>query len=194
MNTTPVSDNLKKGIEILMANIQDTTALEALVRAMEACLEGKEYHSSGEGVKAVVEAPVKPKHILEDYQITEKDVGSLCVFSEDLCEDTIEILRSVDSRDCEWPFQSERDYWFQGAERYLGSVALHFIPFYATEDSVAPDDALAADFVATLWSDGDITIWDKECGQCSLCANWVYDEYSYIIGYRPLSFINPLEK
>lgn len=86
-----MTDTLQKALSILTAQASNPMALEAIVEAMEACLEGGQYDGigcSGDSLKATVEAPVKPKHPLEDYQITEKDVGSLVLVTDSLLEDS----------------------------------------------------------------------------------------------------------
>lgn len=173
-----MTDTLQKAMAILIAN---PIALEELVKAMEACLEGKEYNGSGADGSGLVEAEIKPKHPLEDYQITEKDVGSLVWYSpqSDFGDfPNYDILSTAHSKDS-----------YQRWQPVLDTVKLFFRPFYATEDSVAPDDL--GQHYAVLWSNGDIELilnvynesWTRE----------KLDEF-WIIGYRPLKFVNPLEE
>lgn len=174
-----MTDTLRKAMAILIAN---PAALEELVKAMEACLEDKEYGSSGVDGSGLVEATVRLKHPLEDYQITEKDVGSLVLVGEGY----IGVLSGYGA-DPLWPFETADDD-YSCAEPYTASVALHFIPFYATEDSVAPGDL--GDHFAVLWSDGRISALSETWGEL-----WTKDEdQPYAVGYRPLKFVNPLEE
>ena len=176
-----MTDNLQKALHILTSN---PLALEALVEAMEACLEGKQYDGSGDSLKAAVEAEIKPKHPLEDYKITEKDVGSLVLFGDN---GHVDILTGHGT-DSHWPFETADDS-YSYAEPHLDPIALHFKPFYATPDSVAPDDL--GEHFAVLFNDGDVVLAQGfECVTFWRHYGDVGEEY--IIGYRPLKFVNPL--
>lgn len=184
-----MNEQLSKGLDLLISHSQDTMALERLISAMEACLEGKQYDGSGDSLKAAVEARVHP---LADYQITEKDVGSLVLF-EDCGDDDLRIgrLDGYRGRDYQEPFKIEgRDCHWEHAEPHLDPIALHFRPFYATPDSVAPDD-LGKHF-AVLRSDGDVYVYN-------VGEDWEFfwevagHGGQTIIGYRPLKFVNPLK-
>ena len=178
-----------QGINMLTAKIQDPIALEALVKAMEACFGGKGYGSSGVEGSWFVGAEIKHKHPLEDYEVTERDVGSL-VYCVDYCEDQFWIHQKLSGYhpESDYPFETDLES-FRCAKPYLDPISLHFKPFYATEDSVAPDDL--GQHYAVLWSNGDIELvlnvynesWTRE----------KLDEF-WIIGYRPLKFVNPLEE
>lgn len=178
-----MTDTLRKAMAILIAN---PTALEELVKAMEACLEGGDGDSSGVDGSGLVEASYEPKHPLEGYEITKKDVGSLVLVS-DYREDGYipEVLRGV-SVDCCAEFKTTDDYW-EYAKPCLDTIALHFKPFYATEDSVAPDDL--GEHYAVLWNNGDIELILNVHNE-----SWTHEELDefWIIGYRPLKFVNPL--
>lgn len=174
-----------QGINMLTSKMQDPIALEELVKAMEICLGGKEYGSGGVDGSGLVEAPTQPKHPLEDYQITEKDIGSLVVFGGDEWHVPFAgPLLGIDEEDGYISGESYQDK----AKPCLDPIALHFIPFYATEDSVAPDDL--GEHYAVLWSNGDIelvlNVYNEDWTHKKLDELW-------IIGYRPLKFVNPLE-
>lgn len=179
-----------QGINMLTAKIQDPIALEELVKAMEACLEGKEYGSSEDNLEAAVEAPVQPKHPLEDYEVTEKDVGSLVYVWDTGCEGypKLEKLLGYSAKAESYSYVTDSTN-YSYSKPYLDPITLHFKPFYATEDSVAPDDL--GEHYAVLWSNGDIELilnvysesWTRE----------KLDEF-WIIGYRPLKFVNPSEE
>lgn len=183
-----MTDTLRKAMAILIAN---PTALEELVKAMEACLEGKEYDGSGGDGSGLVEAPTQPKHPLEDYQITEKDIGSLVVFSGDEWHVPFAgPLLGIDEEDGYISGESYQDK----AKPCLDPIALHFIPFYATPNSVPPEDL--GNHFAVLWNDGRENVYNN------FSCEWEEDDWrnyglndeGYIIGYRPLKFVNPLEE
>ena len=186
-----MTDTLQKALSILTAQASNPMALEALVEAMQACLEGEQYDGigcSGDSLKATVEAPVKPKHPLEDYQITEKDVGSLVLVS-DSGDGKIRELGKIDANSNEYPFEDTSGYGWKHAKPHLDPIKLHFRPFYATSDSVAPDDL--GEHFAVLWSNGEI-----ELALNVYNNDWTHkklDEF-WIIGYRPLNFVNPLKQ
>jgi hypothetical protein len=175
-----MTDTLQKALAILTAQAANPIALEELVKAMETCLEGKEYDGSGVDGSGLVEAEIKPKHPLEDYKITEKDVGSLVWYSpqSDFGDfPNYDILSTAHSKDS-----------YQRWQPVLDTVKLFFRPFYATEDSVAPDDL--GEHYAVLWSDGRISALSETWGEL-----WTKDEdQPYAVGYRPLKFVNPLEE
>jgi hypothetical protein len=178
-----------QGINILTAKIQDPVALEALVKAMETCLEGEEYGSSGVDGSGLVGAEIKPKHPLEDYEVTEKDIGSL-VYVWDAGDEEYPKLDKLLGYCAEaefYPYVADSAN-YRYSKPYLDPIALYFIPFYATENSVAPDD-LGQHF-AVLWSDGRISALSETWGKL-----WTKDEdQPYAVGYRPLKFVNPLEE
>lgn len=191
-----MTDTLQKALSILTAQAANPIALEALVSSMErhteglqAHLEGKQYDGSGVVTQGHTEAPVQPKHPLEDYQITEKDVGSLCVFTRSGVGE-INILHTFDNGDTDYPFRTKGGYWRRSAEPYLDPIKLHFIPYYATPDSVAPDDL--GEHFAVLWNDGDVILK----GGLNPSEWRYYGDVGepYIIGYRPLNFVNPLKQ
>ena len=186
-----MNEQLSKGLDLLISHSQDTMALERLISAMEACLEGKQY---GGSLKAAVDAPVQPKHPLEDYKITEKDVGSLVLYGDgkhlgrsgklEYCD--YDPTLDVEGMDQVYRVNEEV---YSKAKPYLDPIALHFIPFYATPDSVAPDDL--GEYFAVLWNEGDVLVYNNEH-----LDGWqnLGDGYGYIIGYRPLKFVNPLKQ
>lgn len=184
-----MTDTLTKALSILTAQAANPIALEALVASMEAHLEGKQYDGSGGSLKAAVEAPVQPKHILEDYQITEKDVGSLVLVS-DSGDGRIRELGKIDANSNEYPFEDTSGFGWKHAKPHLDPIKLHFRPFYATSDSVAPDDL--GEHIMILWSDGCECYYPR---RDLLKADWQRcDRYDrYVIGYRPLQFVNPLK-
>lgn len=70
-----MTDTLQKALSILTAQASNPMALEAIVEAMEACLEGGQYDGigcSGDSLKATVEAPVKPKIVWANKDGTEE--------------------------------------------------------------------------------------------------------------------------
>ena len=186
-----MTDTLQKALSILTAQAANPIALEALVEAMQACLEGKEYDSSGIDGSGLVEAEIKPKHILEDYQITEKDVGSLVLVASSILypEWRGGVLVGADDGSDGLPYKVMGDWW-RYAKPHLDPIKLHFIPYYATPGSVAPDD-LGGHF-AVLWNDGDVILK----GGLNPSEWRYYGDVGepYIIGYRPLNFVNPLKQ
>ena len=188
-----MSEQLQKALSILTAQAANPIALEALVAAMEECLEGGQYDGigcSGDSLKATVEAPVQPKHILEDYQITEKDVGSLVLVASSILypEWRGGVLVEADDGSDGLPYKVMGDWW-RYTKPHLDPISLHFIPYYATPDSVAPDDL--GEHFAVLWSNGEI-----ELALNVYNNDWTHkklDEF-WIIGYRPLKFVNPLKQ
>lgn len=194
LQTVAVSDYLKKGLDILISNSSNLMALEALVQALEATLEGKQYDGSGVVLEAAVEAPIKPKHPLEDYKITEKDIGSLVVLSDRGGDShLVETVLCEVGADLDYPYKDSRDFAWQRARPHLDPISLHFKPFYATADSKAPDD-LGDIGYAVLWNDGDISVYDNtdEIDENAWHIVGDCEDEQYIIGYRPLSFVNPL--
>ena len=192
-----MTDTLTKALSILTAQAANPIALEALVEAMQACLEGKQYDGSGDSLKATVEAPVQqeavqPKHPLEDYQITEKDVGSLVLVASSILypEWRGGVLVGADDGSDGLPYKVMGDWW-RYAKPHLDTISLHFKPYHATPDSVAPDD-LGDGYFAILYEDGDILI--KEELPTEEWQHYGDIGEHYIIGYRPLKFVNPLEE
>lgn len=189
-----MTDTLQKALSILTSQAANPIALEALVKAMEASLEGKEYDGSGVDGSGLVEAPVqqeavKPKHPLEDYEVTEKDVGSL-VYVWDAGDEeypNLDKLLVYNVKAEFYPYAATVGN-YRYAKPYLDPIALHFIQFYATENSVAPDDL--GKHYAVLWSNGDI-----ELVLNVYKVDWTHKKLDelWIIGYRPLKFVNPLE-
>jgi hypothetical protein len=193
-----MTDNLTKALSMLTAKATDAIALEALVKAMEAHIEAQEVDSGRIDGSGLVEAPVKPekaKHPLEDYEITKKDVGSLVRIwdgdggagSDGYYGGT---LLSVDEDSRYFRFDCGATCW-EHAAPYLDPIALHFKAFYATEDSVAPDDL--GEHFAVLWSNGDIELALNVYNNNN--NDWTHKKLDelWIIGYRPLKFVNPLE-
>ena len=186
-----MTDTLTKALSILTAQAANPIALEALVASMEAHLEGKQYDGSGDSLKAVVEAEIKPKHISEDYQITEKDVGSLVLVASSILypEWRGGVLVGADDGSDGLPYKVMGDWW-RYAKPHLDPITLHFKPYHATPDSVAPDDL--GEHFAVLFNDGDVITY----GAHEPIDGWqnLNDGYEYIIGYRPLKFVNPLKQ
>ena len=180
-----MTDTLTKALSILTAQAANPVALEALVEAMQACLEGEQYDGSGDSLKAAVEAEIKPKHVLEDYKITEKDVGSLVWYNShsDFGDfSNFDILNACHSKD-------SYKHW----EPVLDTFKLFFKPYYATPDSVAPDDL--GEHFAVLWNDGEITIYNRDSNGLHINSWKRFEgEDDYMIGYRPLQFVNPLKQ
>ncbi len=191
-----MTDTLQKALSILTAQAANPIALEALVSSMEAHLEGKQYDGSGGSLKAAVEAPVQqeavqPKHPLEDYQITEKDVGSLVLVASSILypEWRGGVLVGADDGSDGLPYNVMGDWW-RYAKPHLDTISLHFKPYYATPDSAAPDDL--GEHFAVLWNDGDVILK----GGLNPSEWRYYGDVGepYIIGYRPLNFVNPLKQ
>ena len=151
---------------------------------------GKEYDGSGVDGSGLVEAEIEPKHPLEDYEVTEKDVGSLvCVWDAgDEEYPKLDKLLGYSAEAEFYPYVADSSN-YRYIKPYLDPIALHFIPFYATEDSVAPDDL--GEHYAVLWNNGDIelvlNVYNEDWTHKKLDELW-------IIGYRPLKFVNPLEE
>ena len=182
-----MNEQLQKGLDILISNSSNPMALEALVQALEATLEGKQYYGSGVVLEAAVEAVAKPKHPLEDYKITEKDIGSLVAAWDDAeCLSRAGSLSKVVWND--YPFEMENGTSWKHAKPHLDPISLHFKPFYATEEDIPPSDVKNGEFVAILLEDGEIRIDDTPREW-----NWANNVIGFrIVGYRPLSFVNPI--
>ena len=129
-----MTDTLQKALSILTAQASNPMALEAIVEAMEACLEGGQYDGigcSGDSLKAAVEAPVqpevvKPKHPLEDYNITEKDVGSLVLVASSILDPEWHggaLVRADDGSDG-LPYKLIGDWW-RYAKPHLDLSLIH---------------------------------------------------------------------
>lgn len=186
-----MNEQLQKGLDLLISHSQDTMALEQLVAAMEACLEGGQYDGSGVDGSGLVEAPAQPKHPLEDYQITEKDIGSLVTAWDDGSHTSSNIHAKLVGLERWNQFEYHLGFGsWQRAKPYLDPIALHFIPYYATETSVAPDDL--GEHFAVLWNDGDVTVYN-DTESFDEWQNY-NDDYEYVVGYRPLKFVNPLNQ
>lgn len=189
-------------IQTLLEAVQ---TLQASVKAIEAKLDNHSsrvvptYTEALESGLQAVEFPVAEettkKHPLEDYKITEKDVWSLVVLSDrgDDSQLAETVLWEVGA-DLDYPYRDSRGFTWQQAKPHLDPVSLHFKPFYATKDSKAPDD-LGESGYAVLWNNGLIEVADsREAMNEDVwkipgdCEEWQY----VIIGYRPLSFVNPV--
>jgi len=129
-NMTELTSNARfiQGINMLTAKIQDPIALEELVKAMEACLEGGEYGSSGGGGSGLVEAPVSLKHPLEDYEVTEKDVGSLVYVWDTGYEGypKLDVLLGYNAEAVSYTYVADSSN-YRYAKPHLDPIALHFI-------------------------------------------------------------------
>lgn len=175
-------------IQTLLESVQ---ALQASVKAIEAKLDNPATMAVPIPTEALeselqaVEEPIK-KHPLEDYKITEKDIGSLVVLSDPGGHRNIKasILLEIED-DLAFPYKDGRFAW-QHAKPYLDPVALHFKPWHATDEDVPPSDLKDGKWYAMLMEDGSI---DISCYPTEW--NWNSDD-SPIIGYRPLSFVNPI--
>lgn len=179
-------------IQTLLESVQ---ALQASVKAIEAKLDNPatmavptSTEAPESGLQAVELPTAKEaikKHPLEDYKITEKDVGSLVAAWDDAeCLGRAGSLSKVVWND--YPFEMENGNSWKHAKPYLDPVALHFKPFYATEEDIPPSDLEDGKWYAMLMEDGSI---DISCYPTEW--NWNSDD-SPIIGYRPLSFVNPI--
>lgn len=190
-----MTDTLTKALSILTAQAASPAALEALVEAMEACLEGKQYDGSGVVVEGLVEEAVQPKHPLEDYQITEQDVGSLVLVASSILypEWRGGVLVGADDGSDGLPYKLAGDWW-PCAKPHLDTISLHFKPYHATPDSVAPDDL--GEHFAVLWNDGEIITYDRDSNGLHINSwkRFEDEEDDYMIGYRPLKFVNPLKQ
>lgn len=176
--------------ELLQTMLSSVQALQASVKAIEAKLDNPasmvvptSTEAPESGLQAV-EEPIK-KHPLEDYKITEKDVGSLVAALDDAeCLSRAGSLSKVVWND--YPFEMENGTSWKHAKPYLDPVALHFKPWHATEEDVPPSDLEDGKWYAMLMEDGSI---DISCYPTEW--NWNSGD-SPIIGYRPLSFVNPI--
>lgn len=180
--------------ELLQTMLSSVQALQASVKAIEAKLDNPasmvvptSTEAPESGLQAV-EEPIK-KHPLEDYKITEKDIGSLVLVWDDVDQDDASVTSLGDVREeGHYPVKSHNGCGWQYAKPYLDTVALHFKPWYATEEDIPPPDVKNGEFVAILLEDGEIRIDDTPREW-----NWANNVIGFrIVGYRPLSFVNPI--
>jgi len=174
-------------IQTLLETVQ---ALQASVKAIEAKLippgsvvPTPPTEAPESGLQAVEES-IK-KHPLEDYKITEKDIGSLVSAWDDTLPSEPTGMVLTDCSGDYGEFESVNEY-YDYAKPYLDPVSLHFKPWHATEEDVPPSDLEDGKWYAMLMEDGSI---DISCYPTEW--NWNSDD-SPIIGYRPLSFVNPI--
>ena len=185
--------------ELLQTMLSSVQALQASVKAIEAKLDNPSsvvaatpVESPESGLQAVelpmAEEPIK-KHPLEDYKITEKDIGSLVLVWDGVKPVNANITNLGDVREeGHFPVKSYDGCGWQYAIPHLDPISLHFKPWYATEEDIPPPDVKNGEFVAILLEDGEIRIDDTPREW-----NWANNVIGFrIVGYRPLSFVNPI--
>lgn len=195
-----MTDTLAKALSLINSKSTDTIALEALVKAMEGVLNEGEYEGSGAGEDGLEDADIgcnEPayKHPLEDYRVSQKDVGSVVeVWDGNHGKLTVSspvVLRGVATNESKLPFVAVRTHW-EHSVPYRGPIKLHFKPYHATPDSKAPEDLLDGDpeFVALLWDNGSVMV--KYAWSIRDSDFWELDPIERIVGYCPLFFVNPI--
>lgn len=126
----------------------------------------------------------------EKYEVSEKDVGSLCHFTDyENDDDTyVGLLTGITSPD-EQPYESDGCHWVY-CKPYTDTLKLHFKPFTATETSSKPLDC--SDEYALLMSNGDMVFSSRNSHLPNgiFLKNWRGDRH--VIGYCPLRFVNPI--
>lgn len=185
-------------IQTLLESVQ---VIQASVKAIEAKLDNPSSMVAASPIKVpeiwleAVELPTADeviKHPLEDYKITEEDVGSLVVLWDD--GDTVmepQVSRLVKVGKTSDPYIDQRGHSWDNAKPHLDPVALHFIPFHATDEDIPPSDLKDGEWYAVLFVDGSVHCTDYlEYGYWSKCEEGI--PHPTIIGYRPLSFVNPI--
>ncbi len=186
-------------IQTLLESVQ---ALQASVKAIEVKLDNPSSvvaltttEAPESGLQTVelptVEEPVADKatkkHPLEDYKVTEKDIDSLVsTWDNAECLSRAGSLSKVVWND--YPFEMENGTSWKHAKPYLDPVSLHFKPWHTTDEDIPPSDVKDGELVAVLLEDGEIRIDDTPREW-----NWTNCVYGFrIVGYRPLSFVNPI--
>lgn len=200
-------------LDAILSIVKSLDAIQASLASIEAKIDKPSSEVQGtsvtaspdafeelESALAEVVAEDKVKHPLEDYQISQKDVGSLLEFFDDLKFDYDGLARigtlkgSLDPLDHEYTYLDNTDTPWQYARPYLGELKLHFIPHHAADPGVIPPELLAGNFdaIVSLWDDGTIFMMD-EIDQDDEYLWSSYGEHS-IVGYLPLNFVNPLKE
>lgn len=126
----------------------------------------------------------------EKYEVSEKDIGSLCYFTD--CEhdndDYVGVLTKI--APFNQPYKELMgDYWTH-CKPYTDAIKLHFKPFTATNNSGKPSDC--SDEYALLMSNGDMVFSSRNfhLPDGIFLKNWRSDRH--VIGYCPLCFVNPI--
>jgi len=171
-----MNTDLMTKLQTLIYSNQDK--LEQLVEALESVCE----------LGNTIVAP-KAKHPLEDYTISEKDIGAL-VFIEGKVSPKPVTHMMLDG---DYIYNNREGVWYKDDFKpYTNTIKLHFRPFHATRDSEMPSQILKTDCIAMLFSNGIVDVtnspdsyyWKDDGDGCCV-----------IIGYQILSFVNPvLEK
>jgi len=169
-----MNTELMTKVQTLIYSNQDK--LEQLVEALESVCD----------VSNTILA-TKAKHPLEDYIVSEKDIGSL-VKLWDVTEAGAftSFLTSVDKEKVDSHY-GNKDAWWDNAKPFTDTIKLHFKPFVATEDSKMPSELKYGAWVAVLLDNGAIDISED--------ANdfiWGSGNELDIVGYQVLSFVNPI--
>ena len=168
-----MNTDLMTKLQTLIYSNQDK--LEQLVEALESVCE----------LGNTIVAP-KAKHPLEDYTISEKDIGAL-VFIEGKVSPKPVTHMMLDG---DYIYNNREGVWYKDDFKpYTNTIKLHFRPFHATRDSEMPSELVEGIWVALLFSDGTTEVTEhadsyywKDCG----------DGACTIVGYQVLSFVNPI--
>ena len=116
---------------------------------------------------------------LVGYKLSERDIGSLVNVWD---ADEYKVPKLLDgispNKHAKSRFLATGSTWIN-AEPYLGPISLHFIPFFSTEETPIPPCG-DCEFVFYLHANGIISNVVVPCLG------------SPIIGYRVVSFINPV--
>lgn len=167
-----MNTDLMTKLQTLIYSNQDR--LQQLVEALESVC-------SKSNTTVATEPKVAPKHPLDDYTISEKDVGSLFLVDDEY----LDLLSGVGDR-----FVGMRDcgsHYSWEIKPYTNTIKLHFRPFHATEDSKMPSELKHGTWVAVLLDNGVIDISED-----ASAFIWRSGCECVIIGYQILSFVNPV--
>jgi hypothetical protein len=167
-----MNTDLMTKLQTLIYSNQDK--LEQLVEALESvCKESN-----------TTVAP-EAKHPLEDYTISEKDIGALVFIDGKVSPKPVTHFMLDDK----YVFNNREGIWYKDDFKpYTDSIKLHFKPHYATEGSSAPSELVEGRWVAVLFENGTIDITEDYTD-----FFWAASGHSCnIIGYQILSFVNPI--
>ena len=170
-----MNTELMSKVQTLIYSNQDK--LEQLVEALESVCNESNITVTPEPVIAL-------KHPLEDYTVSEKDIGSL-VFIEGRVSPKPVTHRLLDD---DYVFRNHVGVWYKDDFKpYIDTIKLHFKPFYATKDSEMPSELKDGVWVAVLLDNGVIYISEDASDFIWRSGNQ-YDT----VGYQVLSFVNPV--